>query len=327
MIIAVDAVGGDFYPKNPITGALRALEENPSIRILLVGPENMIRNELSSLEYDASRVDILHAPEIVTMEDTASVAIKSKPSSSITLGIKAHQQGRCDAFVSAGNTGALLAASTILLGRLNGVLRSTIAATFPTLKGPALLIDAGANLELRPEMYYQFAKMGSIFSEVILQQESPTVGLVNVGEEREKGTDIHKEAYKLLETLDNFSGNIEGKDILCGTTNVFLTDGFTGNIILKFGESIPEMLKMKIAQTMKEQNMDEATQHIVYKLLKDSLSGFDYQAIGGVPFLGVNGVSLVGHGSSSPAAITNMIHSAVNCIRHRLNERIVSSLH
>ena len=325
MIIAVDAVGGDFYPKNPITGAIQAMQENPSLNILFVGPESMIRNELSSHTYDSSKVDILHAPEIVTMEDSAAVAIKTKVHSSITLGIKAHQQGKCDAFVSAGNTGALLAASTILLGKLNGVLRSTIAATFPTLKGPALLIDAGANLEMRPEMYVQFAKMGSIFSEVILEQE-PTIGLVNVGEEKEKGTDIHKEAYKLLKTLDNFSGNIEGKDLLCGKTNVFLTDGFTGNIILKFGESIPEMLKVKLAHTMKEQGVDESTQKNIYGLLAAALKGFDYQTIGGVPFLGVNGVSLVGHGNSSPAAISNMIHSAVNCIQRRLNERIVSSL-
>lgn len=326
MVIAVDAAGGDHYPENPVKGGLEALKANDSLRILFTGPSDIIENMLSEQSYDSGRVDILHAPDIVTMDDPASAALKTKPNSSITVGIKAHKEGKCDAFVSAGNTGALLAASTIILGKLEGVHRPTIAATFPTVKGLSLLIDAGANLELKPEFYLQFAKMATIFSREIMGVENPTIGLVNVGEEAEKGTEAHKSAYNLLSVLDNFKGNIEGKDILSGKTDIFLTDGFNGNVILKFGESIPEMLKQVFGKAIKELGLSENEQQLVHKLLSVSMQSFDYQAVGGVPFLGINGVSLVGHGGSSPEAIKNMILNASVCVEQRINEKIVSSL-
>lgn len=325
-MIAVDAVGGDHYPEHPIKGAIEATNENESLQILLVGPEDVIKKELENYEYDKSRIHILHAPEIIGMEDSPASAVKTKKSSSITLGITAHKQGDCKAFVSAGNTGALLAASTFILGKLDGVLRPTIAAPYPTLKGVSLLIDAGANLDIKPEMYLQFAKMGCIFSREILKKENLTIGFLNVGSEPEKGSEVHKEAYKLLQSMPEFYGNIEGKDILYGKTDIYLTDGFTGNIVLKFGETIPEVLQQMLASTMKEEQVPDEIQKQIYKVLGTSLRTFNYEHVGGVPFLGVNGTSLVGHGGSSPLAIKNMILNAVQCVEHQINNKIVSSL-
>jgi len=328
MIIAVDAVGGDHYPGNPVAGSLEALNELPDLNILLVGPQSMIEKELkeSGHRFDKSRVDILNASGIVTMDDSASSVLKEKRDSSITVGIQAHKSGNCDAFVSAGHTGALLTASTVYLGKIEGILRPTIAAIYPTIYGPRLLIDAGANLDLKPEMYQQFGIMGSIFVEQILGISNPKLGLVNIGEEPEKGTEILRAAYQNLSDLDNFIGNIEGKDILTGKADVFITDGFTGNVILKFGESVPNVLKKLFQNHMKEMDIPEDVEKQIYTLLKNALHTFDYEQIGGVPFLGVNGVSFVGHGNSSASAIKNMIKNAVHCVENDLNSKIKDSI-
>jgi len=326
MLIAVDAVGGDHFPQNPIEGSIEALKEDDSIEVLLVGPKELIQHELDRLEYNSSRIQILDAPEIVGMDESPSAAFKNKRSSSISLGLTVHKKGECDGFVSAGNTGALLAASTLILGKLEGVMRPTISATYPTLRGISLLIDAGANLELKPEMYLQFAKMGTIFSKEILNNSNPTIGLLNIGEEAEKGTEQHKDAFQLLSQLDGFKGNIEGKDILYGTTDIYLTDGFTGNVVLKFGESIPGVLKLLLSKTMERENVSPEIQKQLYTILSKGLNTFNYEHVGGVPFLGVNGTSLVGHGGSSPTAIKNMIINAAHCVSHKLNDKIVASL-
>ena len=326
MRIAVDAVGGDFFPENPVKGAVEAIREHSDISVLLVGPEKIIQNELQYLDYDKSRIDILNAPDIIGMEESAVSAIKSKKNSSVTVGISAHKSGECDAFVSAGNTGALLAASMFLLGKLEGVMRPTIAVTYPTIKGVSLLVDAGANLELRPEMYLQFAKMSEIFARDIMLINDPKIGLLNVGEEAEKGTELLKEVYQLLGTLPNFFGNIEGKDILYGKTDIYLCDGFSGNIILKFGESFPEVLQYLLKKTMEEKKMSAEAQKMVFEVIQHTLNSFNYEHVGGIPFLGVNGMSLVGHGSSSVTAIKNMIFNASQCVKNEVNNKIVASL-
>lgn len=326
MVIAVDAVGGDHFPENPISGGVMALEENDSLNILFVGPVDLIKKELENHSYDHNRVEILDAPEIVSMDDPSSAPVKSKPNSSINLGIKALKSGSVDGFISAGNTGALLTASTLFLGKLEGVIRPTIAAVFPTINGMRLLVDAGANLELKPEMYFQFAKMGSIYAKEIMGINNPKVGMLNIGSEPEKGCEVHKESFTELQKLPNFSGNIEGKDILSGKTDVFLTDGFTGNILLKFGESVPHALEHLFESTIKEMNIEAEIQNHIFQVLKKAVHTFDYEHVGGVPFLGVDGVSLVGHGGSSPLAIKNMIKNAVHCVESRINEKIVTSL-
>lgn len=326
MVIAVDAVGGDHFPENPILGGVMALEENDSLEILFVGPVDLIEKELEKYSYDQNRISILDAPEIVSMDDPSSAPVKSKPNSSINLGVKAIKSGSVNGFVSAGNTGALLMASTLFLGKLEGVIRPTIAAAFPTINGMRLLVDAGANLELKPEMYFQFAKMGSIYAKEIMGINDPKVGMLNIGSESEKGCDLHREAFKELQKLPNFLGNIEGKDILSGKTDVFVSDGFTGNILLKFGESVPHALQHLFKVTINEMDLDAEIQNHIFQVLKKAVCTFDYQHVGGVPFLGVDGVSLVGHGGSTPLAIKNMIINAAHCVESRINEKIVTSL-
>lgn len=327
MVVAVDAAGGDFFPKNPIEGAISALNEDSELHILLVGPEDMLAAELKKHTYDSSRLKVVHASEIIAMDESPSSAVKNKRNSSITVGVNLHKQGECQAFVSAGNTGALLAASTFILGKLEGVIRPTIATVYPTLKGFRLLVDAGANLEIKPDMAVQFAKMGQVYAKEVMGIESPKVGLLNVGEEDEKGTDALKAIHEKLKTeVEGFVGNIEGRDIFPAKADVFVTDGLIGNILLKFGESIPATLKHLVKDYAKKGLRAKLELWAAQKVLRTSLSPFNYENVGGLPFLGVNGVSVVGHGGSSPTAIKNMIKGAVNCVNSDINGKIVASL-
>lgn len=325
--IGVDAVGGDLFPEAQLKGSLLALEQDPEIEITLFGPEEILSSHLENItDISSGRLRFIHAPQIVGMDESASVALKTKPNSSIATALSYQKEGKSDAFVSAGNTGALLAASMFILGKLEGVSRPTIGSVYPTLSGFRLLVDAGANLELRPEHYVQFARMGVIYTREMMGIKNPKVGLLNVGEESEKGTEELKEAFKALSELDFFAGNIEGRDIFPAKADVFLCDGYLGNVLLKFGESIPEAISIMIAKTMKEKQMSPSEQQSFISLLKESLQAFNYEHVGGVPFLGVNGVSMVGHGGSSSLAIKNMILNAAKFVRLDLNQKIVESL-
>ncbi len=326
MIIAVDAAGGDYYPKSPVEGSIQAINEVPNLTVILVGPEDVINNELEEHDYDQERLLVQHAPEIIGMDESPAQAVKTKQNSSIVTGVGMHKKGKCNAFLSAGNTGALLAASTFLLGKLEGVSRPTIAAIYPTIKGPRLVMDAGANLEVRPSMFVEFAKMGRVFAKEIMDVDDPQIGLLNVGEEEEKGTENLKKAHNELQSLPNFIGNVEGGDIFSGKADVFLCDGLIGNIVLKFGESIPEALELFVKKGIKDLGLGAKEAKLVSKVLKTSLAEFDPDKVGGVPFLGVDGLTMVGHGSSSPLAIKNMILSAAKCVDHNINEKIVASL-
>jgi phosphate acyltransferase len=326
MVIAVDVAGGDHIPDSPVGGALLALESNPELHVLLVGPEAMTTSALEGKTYDASRVHIVDAPDVVGMDESPSKAIKSKPNSSIAIGLGLHKQGKCDAFVSAGNTGALLAASTLILGRLQGVLRPTIVTYYPTIKGFRLLVDAGANVEARPEMLVQFARMGEIYARDMMNIENPKIGLLNVGEEEEKGTEILKESHQIMKSLPNFIGNVEGRDLLPANADVYVCDGLVGNILLKFGESLVVNLGVLLKQTVKELQLPEEAAKTVFGVFQRTLKPFDPDNVGGLPFLGVNGVSLVGHGSSSPKAIHNMILNAIHMVEAGVNEKIVAAL-
>lgn len=326
MIIAVDAVGGDHYPDSPVQGAIEAVQEHDTLKVVLIGPEKLIGDKLKELEYDSDRILVQHAPEIIGMNEHPAQAVKTKKNSSIVAGMGMQKAGKCDGFVSAGNTGALLAASTFLLGKLEGVIRPTIAATYPTIKGFRLLVDAGANLEVRPEMLVQFAQMGSIYAEQVMGVDDAKVALLNVGEEEKKGTDILREAHSLLKELPGFIGNVEGRDILSAKADVYLSDGLVGNLLLKLGESFPEAIEQLVGATIKKLQLSQEEAQLVGKVLKTSLAPFNYEYVGGVPFLGVNGVSMVGHGGSSPLAVKNMILNAVKCVEHDINDKIIASL-
>src|SRR5699024_558309 len=214
-------------------------------------------------------------------------------------GLGLQKAGKCHAFVSAGNTGALLAASSFILGKLEGISRPAIAAVFPTVNGPRLLLDAGANLEMKEEMYLQCAQMASIYAEEVMNIGAAKVGLLNVGAEQEKGTEELKEAFAKLGLLSNFIGNVEGNDIFTAKADIFICNGMVGNLLLKMGESVPQILKQFIGSTIKDMKLGKKETRLVKGVLKKSLAEFNPENIGGVPFLGVNGVSLVGHGSSN----------------------------
>ncbi|HEX6983536.1 MAG TPA: phosphate acyltransferase PlsX [Balneolaceae bacterium] len=326
MIIAVDAAGGDHYPKSPVIGAIEATKELSGLKIILVGPEAMINEELSNHEYDSQRILVQHAPEVIGMNESPAHAVKTKQKSSIVTGVGIHKAGKCHAFVSAGNTGALLAASTFLLGKLKGVSRPTIGAAYPTTKGIRLMMDVGANLEMRSEMYKQFAQMGTIYASSVMGIEDPKVGLLNVGEEKGKGTEDLKEAFDELSDLSNFVGNIEGRDIFPAKADIFLCDGLVGNLLLKLGESIPEAVGAFIHKGIQKLDLSSDEAKLVAQIIKASLEEFNPERVGGVPFLGVDGLTMVGHGSSTPLAVKNMILNAVKCIEHNINEKIVASL-
>lgn len=323
--IAVDAAGGDHYPHHPVQGAIDAVNGRDDLRILLVGPEPLVSECLREKGYDGDRITVVDAPEVIGMEDSVH-AIKTKPNSSIVVGLGLHAKGECDAFVSAGHTGVLLAASAVILGRLPGVIRPTISSVYPTVKGFRLMVDVGANLEVKPEMLVQFAVMGEVYAANEMGIENPRVGLLNVGEEEEKGTEVLRKAHELLKSRPNFVGNVEGRDILAGHADVYVCDGLVGNLILKFGESIPEAMQHLIGAAIAKQGLPPEQIKPVMGVLKQAFAPFDYQAVGGVPFLGVNGVSFVGHGGSTPLAIQNMILRAASMVRHHVNDKIVAAV-
>ena len=274
--IAVDAMGGDFAPTNVVAGALEALRDADNrFEVVFVGPEEILRRELPSTPSGDS-YRIVHASQSIDMHDGATAALKQKKDSSIAVGISLHHEGKADAFVSAGNTGAVMSASTLILGRIEGVSRPTIGAFFPTEEGACLIVDAGANVDCRPRQLFEFAMMGSIYMQEMSGIERPTVGLLNIGEEDSKGNEAAKEAYALLQTSRlNFVGNIEGRDILQGKAQVVVCDGFVGNILLKFGESVPAFLKSRLKEHAGGGMLTKLAALMMRKTLRSALKSLD----------------------------------------------------
>lgn len=326
--IAVDAMGGDFAPNNVIAGGVDALREvNNRFEIIFVGPETIIRNQLQSYQAEQLRYQIIDAPQVIDMHDTATASIKQKRDSSISVGVTLHKEGIANAFVSAGHSGAVLSAATLILGRVEGISRPTIGAFFPSEKGVCLLLDAGANVDCKSQHLYEFALMGSIYSHEMFQVDTPKIGLLSIGEEESKGNEVVKEAHKLLKQSKlNFIGNVEGRDILNGKTDVVICDGFIGNIILKFGESVPGFLKTKVKQVTSKSLLMKSAGLFLRKTLRTVLKSMDYEEYGGVPVLGANGVTIIGHGKSTPKAIKNMILRAEEMARKGINERIKEAM-
>ncbi len=310
--VIVDAMGGDFTPQNPILGSIKALEEKPAIELFLIGDKEKIKNSLSkeNLTFDESK--IIHTTEVIDMHDSPTSALKKKKDSSIVKGAELVKEGFAHAFVSAGNTGAMMAASTLIIGRIKGFGRPTIGAQFPTNNNkPCTVYDVGASVDSKPTHLLDYAIMGTIFAKEIDGIENPSIGLLSVGEEESKGNSVTFEAHELLKNSKlNFVGNVEGRDILKGKTDIVVCDGFVGNIILKFGESFINFLKDSVRAYAAEGLFNKVKALIAKGVFKDSLKGMDYQDHGGVPLLGVNGISIIGHGSSSPLALKNMILKA-----------------
>ena len=323
-------MGGDFAPHHVVAGAIEALAEAPGrFSLLLVGQEERIRRELSTLRHPllAESCAVIDAADVIDMNDSPNAALKSKKNSSITVGLTLHREGKAHAFVSAGNTGAVLSASTLILGRIKGIARPTIGALLPTAQSPCLLVDAGTNVDCKPKHLLEFAVMGSIYVSTMLGRKNPVVGLVNIGEEAIKGNDASVETYALLKksTL-NFAGNVEGRDILSGRYDVVVCDGFVGNILLKFGESMPGFFKSKFKAYASKGFANKLVALFARSGLRAAMKELDYQEQGGVPLLGVNGVSIIGHGGSTPKAIKNMILRAEEMVQRRVNGHIQEAM-
>ncbi len=316
--IALDAMGGDFAPEVPVEGALAAAAELPeSCEIQLVGRQDEIRGVLARHGATPDRVRIIDAPDVVGMGEKPLAAVRGKPRSSIGVGLGLQKKGEADAFISAGNTGAVMAASTILLGLHPGVERPAIGALFPTGGEPVLVLDAGANVDCSPRELQGFAYIGAVYARDVLGRPNPKVGLLNIGEEEEKGNSAVKETHALLKhtTHFRFAGNVEGRDILTGACDVVVCDGFVGNVVLKFYESVERLFRSLLERSMKRPIMETPGMQDVFRIL-------DYSEYGGAPLLGIRGVSIICHGSSTPRAIKNAIHVALQSVQSQVSQHI-----
>ena len=314
--IAVDAMGGDDAPAVVVRGAVQAVSESDvPLHVLLVGREQELEQSLADCNApDDGSISIVDAPQVIGMAESPAAAVKSKRRSSIHVGLAAHREGKADAFVSAGNTGAVMAASLFILKRLPGISRPSVLGFYPTIENFCVVLDMGTNVDCKPEHLLQFARMGSIYAERTLGRENPSVALMNIGEEPSKGNEQVRAAYELLteEEEINFRGNIEGRDLMKHAADVIICDGFVGNVMLKLGESIMSVLSLLVGQEMEGQQLSEKEKGIVMRVMQGVQKPFNYEEFGGLPLLGVNGNVLIGHGSSSVKAVTGMILSAAS---------------
>ena len=326
--IALDAMGGDHAPKSEVDGAIRAAR-TLGVKVILVGKQDVLRKELAQHEDIGDLpLEIHHASEQVTMEDSAAKAVRSKRDSSIRVACRLVRDGIAHGVVSAGNTGAVMATAKMVQGMLPGVDRPALASAFPSLKGtPVVVVDVGANVDCSPRMLAQFAVMGDIYSRVAFRKHRPRVGLLSIGEEEHKGNELTRAATPLLKALPiHFIGNVEGSDIFAGETDVIVCDGFIGNVALKVGEGLVDM----IYQMLRESLEATITRKIGYVLSRAAFQDFkkrlDYSEHGGAPLLGVKGVCIITHGRSNANAIKNAIRVAAELAGENINERIEAEL-
>src|SRR5579859_2998822 len=328
LTIAVDAMGSDHAPKTEVAGAIRAAAEL-NLHVILVGLEDVIHKELASHPDAASLpIEVRHASEVITMEDSAAKAVRGKKNSSIHVAARLVRDGGAQGFVSAGNTGAVMATAKMVQGMIRGVQRPALASAFPTLKGtPVVVVDVGANVDSTPAMLAQFGVMGEIYSRYIFKIRSPRVGLLSIGEEEHKGNDLTRAATPLLKALPiHFIGNVEGRDIYSGIADVVVCDGFIGNVALKVSEGLVEMVRTMLQESLAA----TVTRKIGYVLSRAAYRDFrkrvDYSEYGGAPLLGVKGVNIICHGRSNANAIKNAIRVAEEFARGRVNEKIEAEL-
>jgi len=326
MKIALDAMGGDAAPESTVAGAVRAARELPA-DVVLVGQREVIEQRLSRYPQRPANLSIVHATETIGMEESPVASIRKKRDSSINVGVELLRDHKVDAFVSAGNTGAVVSASTLLVGLLPGIERPGIALLLPGVKGDTLLIDGGANLNPKPLHLLQYALMGEAYVRYVMEHARPSVGLLNVGEEETKGTDMTKETYALLEASAlNFVGNVEGRDIFSGEFNVIVCDGFAGNVALKTAESLAHAINVLLKRSLSMSPITRLGAWLARDAFRQLRKEVDYAEHGGAPLLGVNGVSIIAHGASSGKAIKNAIRVAYESVRHELNRHMVESV-
>ncbi len=325
--IALDAMGGDHAPRAEVAGAILAAREL-GVRVLLVGQQQAVRDELAAQSAPVLDIDIVHAPEVITMRDSPLQAYKKKKGSSVHVAAKLVRDGQADAWVSAGNTGAVMAVAHFTLGTLSAVDRPALAAPFPTSKGKvSVMLDVGANVDSKAVHLEQFAVMGEIYYRVIFGTRRPRVALLSIGEEEMKGNELTREAYNRLKKMPlNFVGNVEGRDVFAGEVDVIVCDGFIGNVALKISEGLVEYFIRSLRDALNKDlraKMGALLSRPAFKGFKETL---DYSEYGGAPLLGVRGVTVIGHGRSNPNAIKNAIRVAAELARARVNEKIEAEL-
>ena len=322
MILAIDGMGGDHAPQSTVQGAVEAAKEY-GVTVLITGDQEILSKELSQYEYDKDKIEIIHCSEKIENEDPPVKAIRRKKDSSMVVALNLVKEGRAEAVISAGNTGALLAGGLFILGRIKGIDRPALAPVFPHENGASVLIDGCANTECKGKNLLQFGVMGSLYSEHILGVTNPKVSLVNVGAEKGKGNELTKEAYDLLEeSALNFTGNMEARDLPRGKTDVIVCDGFTGNIILKLTEgvfmTVFDLLKEKFTKSF----MTKIAAGILRPGLRQIKKDYDYTEHGGAPFLGVQGVLIKAHGSSNGKAVKNALRQGKRFAENNIVEKI-----
>ncbi len=320
-------MGGDHAPDVVVEGAIKAVKECVSTEVVLVGDESSVNKLLSKHGYHGKGISVSHAPEVVGMSESPVTSFRKKKQSSIALGLNLVKEGKGEAFFSAGNTGAVVCNATLTLGMLPGIERPGIAVVIPTLKGPALLIDVGANIDPKPQQLLQYGIMAEIYSRKILGKNKPSVGLLNVGEEETKGTGFIKETFELLsQSYLNFVGNVEGKGIFSGECDVIITDGFVGNVVLKTSESLAEAMLIFLKRHLLQNSLGKFGLLFLKGNLKRFKRDMDYSEYGGAPLLGVNGVVIIGHGRSNAHAIKNAIRVAREEVERKFNEEITETI-
>ena len=326
--VAVDAMGGDNAPAEIVKGAVEALEASTDLKVILVGQEEAVQQELSKYQYDASRMEVVNATEIIKMAEPPVQAIRSKKDSSIVVAMKLVKNGEADAFVGAGSTGAVLVGGQLIVGRLKGVERPPLAPLLPTEKGASLLIDCGANVDAKPSNLVQFARMGAIYMEHILGRKNPRVAIVNIGIEEEKGNALVKQTYPLLKECGdiNFIGSIEARDIPNGYADVIVCEAFVGNVILKMYEGVAGALMGMVKETMMSSLKTKIGALLIKNELKQTLKDFDASDYGGAPMLGLKGLVVKSHGSSNAKEFKQSILQCIAFKQQNISGRIAASI-
>lgn len=323
VVVAVDAMGGDYAPAAVLEGVADALACDPELEVVLTGDADVI--ESFAAVHDRCRAHV--TTETIGMDEHAAAAVRAKKDSSIVVGARLVREGAADAFFSAGSTGACMAAATLITGRIKGVSRPAIATVIPTTGRPVVLLDVGANADCKPENLVQFAHMGAAYAKIVLDADEPRIALLNIGEEPTKGSQLAIEAHALMsEVVPGFIGNVEGRDIPEGVADVIVTDGFTGNVALKLLEGVSKSLLGQVKGVMMATPVTKLAALVLRGSFDELKARLDPDAYGGAPLLGINGVSIIGHGSSSGRAVSSAIRVSAQAVRGQLTERIAQAI-
>lgn len=328
VIIALDAMGGDYAPVETVHGAVDAVAEHPEIKVLLVGKKDEIEKELQKYSYNKENIEVVNATEIIEMGEVPTKAIREKKDSSLVVAMKLVHDGQADAVVSAGSTGAILVGGQLVVGRIKGIKRPALAPFLPSKKGFSLLIDCGANVDARPEHLVQFAQMGTVYFENVVGKKNPTVGIVNIGTEEEKGNQLVKETYPLLKECEgiNFIGSVEAREIASGGADILVCEAFVGNVILKFFEGVA----LTFLGCIKEGLMSSLRTKLGALMVKPALKGlvktFDVSSQGGAPLLGLKGLVVKAHGNSKAKEIKTALCQCIAFKENSINEKITDMI-